>query len=134
MVTLVHRLVSMIRRAARNDITDHFDNAECTEPIDPADPIEKAEAIEPMEPIDRKLPTEPIDRTEPLEPIDSTEFSDHNDRRQVDRFEARIGQASRAGDSAATIKIAEAPSWAVGSLPRDGTSRSSHRRRAEYED
>jgi hypothetical protein len=108
MVALVHRLVSMIRRTARNDITDHFDNAESTEPIEPADPIENAEAIDPMEPIDRKLPTEPIDNTEPLEPIESTEFSDHNDRRLVDRFDVRIGQACRASDGAAMIKIAEA--------------------------
>lgn len=97
----------MIRRTARNDITDHLDRAENTEPIEPNDPIENADAIEPTEPIDRTLPTDPIDSTEPLEPIDSTEYSDHNDRRLVDRFGSRITPACPVGDLSGNATIGE---------------------------
>ncbi len=83
-----------------NDIADHRDRAESTDPREPADPIENAEPIEPMDPIENAEPIEPIDRNEPLLPIDNTELSDHKDQREVAAFAGCIRLSSRTGGRA----------------------------------
>ena len=108
----------MILRAVWNDMTDHLDSADMADPIEPADPIENADAIEPTDPIDKTLPTDPIESTEPFDPIDSTEFSDHNDRRLVDRLEARIAPVSRWRRAATT-----APASSADDVPHSLTCR-----------
>jgi hypothetical protein len=81
-----------------NDIADHRERAESTEPREPADPMENAEKNEPMDPIEHAEPIEPIERNEPLLPIDNTEFSDHKDQREVVAFAGCIRSSSRTGE------------------------------------
>lgn len=72
----------MIAPIDADDISDHRERSESTEPSDSHEPMENSDSDDPMLPIEAKDPTLPIDRKDPREPMLRNEFVDHSDSRE----------------------------------------------------